>query len=262
MKSLKDYLLENATEHKFVIKFAEEPTANQVDIIEKWLSRYDLKSVQKPKAIQNDDIDFAGLPNKQIYVMSVGLGMPISQYILLQDLKLASNISEKFLIVRSENEPIEQYVSNNEWEKYEDKLASKNGLVPAARLSTDRLYTDAEQPPVDNLYGDQYNKKLLTYLAGIAQDRPSMQLEPKSTLFSWLKLEDISPGEPHQDTSDFNAYIDTPKPVSKGENTLPIDTHYVNSKGTMSNNSIPQVKFYKDPVTGKAKQVVKPVEGK
>jgi len=33
----------------------------------------------------------------------------------------------------------------------------------------------------------------------------------------------------------------------------------MNSKGTMSDNAIQKIKFFKDPTTGKAKQVVQPV---
>ena len=117
-----------------------------------------------------------------------------------------------------------------------DKEAENAGNEHAARLSTNREYDAAEQPPAGQLFGNEYNKGLLKYLAGVADSRPSMEVHPSAPLFSWLQMEDIEPGEPMQDTSDFNAQFNTPKPVTKGDNKEPVDNHYVNSKGTMSCN--------------------------
>ena len=89
-------------------------------------------------------------------------------------------------------------------------------------------------------------------------ERPSMHVEPKSPLFSWLQMEDIEPGQPIQDTSDFNAHYNTPKPTTQTSDTAPVDDEYVNSRGSMSDNAIPKVMFFKDPKTGKAKQSVQP----
>jgi len=260
MKNFVDYLAESAKNHVYVIKFAERPTEEQVDIIEQWLNRYDLKSVSKPKLVEFDHKDFISVPNREVYEMTVVIGTAVVPYILLQDLKLAANISEKFMVIRSENEPIERIVAHDIWSRAEDEKAKQDGTVRKSRLSTNREYDAEEQPPTDPLFGDQYNKKLLSYLAGVADARPVMEVEPSAPLFGWLKLEDIDTGEPHQDTSDFNAHIDTPKPVTKGSDTKPIDDKYMNSRGSLSDNAIKSVKFFKDPKTGKDKSVSQPVE--
>ena len=223
MKLFKDYLAESAHDHRFVIKFAEKPTEEQVDIIETFLKKYDLKAFTVPEKVPEDHKDFIDVPNREVFAMTISLGMPISPYVLLQDLKIASNISEKFLVVRNANDPIEMYAQQDSWNRLQNADAAANGMAHAARLSTDREYLQAEQPPVTNLYGDDYNQKLLTYLAGVANDRPKLEVDPPAPLFSWIKLEDIAPGEPHQDTSDFNAQFNTPKPVSKGSDVAPVD---------------------------------------
>lgn len=260
MKNLRDYLAEGAKDHVYIIKFAEQPTDEQVNVVKEWLKRYDLKTSTAPALIENDHKDFIDVANRQVHSMSVTLGTPVSSYILLQDLKTAANINEKMMVVRSENEPVEVYSQYDVWNRFEDNQAEQNGMRSSARLSTDREYSSEEQPTSDPLFGDDYNRKLLTYLAGVENTRPTMECDPPAPLFSWLQLEDISPGEPHQDTSDFNAHIDTPKPVVKGNTDSPVKDNLLTSHGAMSNNSVPKVKFFKDPKTGKTKTVVQPSE--
>lgn len=262
MKTIKDYLAESALSYVFTIKFANQPTQEQTDTIAAWLKRYDLREIQTPQLIENSHKDFIDIPNRQVYEMQITLGMPISQYILLQDLTRAANISEKYMVVRAQNEPIEQYARYDVWSRQQDAEEKAKGDVPAARLSTDRQYLAAEQPTVDPLFGNEYNKKLLSYLAGVAEARPTMHQQAPAELFSWLQMEDIAPGEPKQDTSDFNAHLDTPKPVSKGDDKDPVADKMLTNNGAMSDNAIPVVKFYKDPSTGKAKQVIQPAENK
>jgi hypothetical protein len=256
MRDFKHYLAESTRSFAFVIKFAEPPTAEQMQIIESWLKRYDLKEISKPVLIEDDHKDFIDVPNKQVHQVNAVIGTPVSPYVLLQDLKIAANISEKFMVVRNANDPIERYAQFDMISQLVDKSESEDGMQHGSRLGTDRHYSDAEQPLAADLYGNEYNNKLLTYLAGVAQNRPNMQKDPDKPLFSWLQLEDIAPGEPHQDTSDFNAHIKAVKPVSKGGNDMPVTGKFMNSHGTISDNALPNVKFFKDPKTGKSKQVV------
>lgn len=262
MKQFIEYLAESTSSYAFTIKFANEPTQDQVNILEAWLQKYDLKEFSKPQLIEHNHKDFIDQPNRKVYAVNIVLGLPVSQYILLQDLTRAANISEKYMVVRSHNEPIEQYSRYDVWSRQQDELEKKQGYDAGPRLSTDRTYSTAEQPITDPLFGNQYNEKLLTYLAGIADTRKNENVDSAQPLFSWLQLEDIAPGEPHQDTSDFNAHIKTPKPVSKGNDTAPVDKKFLNSNDEMSDSSIPRVKFYKD-ASGKAKQVkqvIQPME--
>lgn len=258
MKNFKHYLAESAKDHVYIIKFAIEPTKEQIDIIENWLNRFELKGSTKVTVIENDTKDFIDIPNRKVYAFEITLGTPVSQYILLQDLKNAANISEKYMVVRSAMEPIQQYAELDTWNRLEDKIAKDKGLKPAARLSTDRTYTQAENPPAGDLFGNEYNKKFLTYLANVADSRPDNVVNPSAPLFDWIK-EDIIPGEPHQDTSDFNAHIKGPKPVMKGNKSAPVKDEFVGSHGELNDNAIPSVKFMQNAKTGKKKEVVKPV---
>lgn len=262
MLGFKKYLAESTKNYQYVIKFAINPSADQMSIIETWLKRFDVKDFSPVSIVENDTKDFINVPNRTVYAAKFTLGTPVSQYILLQDLKTAANISEDLMVVRSSNEPVEMYAEEDVWSKTENAKAKADGKVPAARLSTDRLYNNAEQPPANPLFGNEYNKKLLSYLAGVEESRPSMEVEPSAPLFSWIKMkEDVSPGEPHQDTSNFNQYIkDAPMPASKGSKKDPIKSEYIGTQDQMSDGSIPTVKFFKKQKSGKTNQVVKPVK--
>lgn len=260
MKNFKHYLAESTKDHVYVIKFAIEPTAEQIDIIEAWLNRFELKSSTKVAIIENDHKDFIDIPNRKIHAFEVTLGTPVSQYILLQDLKNATNISEKYMVVRSALEPIQQYAELDTWNRLEDKIAKDKGFKPAARLSTDREYNSVENPLTGDLFGDEYNNKLLTYLAGVADARPDNIVQPSAPLFDWIKMkEDISPGEPHQDTADFNAHIKGPKPVTNGNLDNPVENKFLGAHGELTDNAIPTIKFMKNNKTGKNKEIIKPV---
>lgn len=254
MKSLKQYIAESTKDHVYVIKFAHKPTDEQVGIIENWLKRYDVRNIERPSLQEDAHKDFIDIEDRNVHRMKVILGVPVSQYMLLQDLRGVAKIAEKMMVVRSANEPGERYADYDAWSRREDAAAKDAGMTPGARLSTDPNYSPIEQPPVVDLFGDDYNKKLLSYLAGVQKDRPQMEVEEiKGSLFSWLK---DTPGE------DFNQAFDTPKANGTTSTEEPVNPLYMNGHGTISDNAIPSVKFYKDGSTGKIKQVLQPVEKK
>lgn len=256
-----NYLAESTKSYNYVIKFAEMPTKDQIDIIETWLKKYDLHQMTPLKLDEYAMKDFIDIPNRQVHSINITLGQPIASYILLQDLKTAANISKKMMVVRGDGEPIERYSSFDNWSHEEDDKEADAGFTSGPRLSTDREYHAAEQPVAGSLYGDDYNKKLLSYLAGIEQARPSMHVDPPAPLFDWIKMDQVGEGEPHQDVADFNERFDTPKPTKVGSDQPPVEGKFLNLKGGMSDAAIPSVKFYKDK-TGKTKQVARPVENK
>lgn len=262
MKNFIDYLAESTRTHTFFIKFAVKPDDDQVNRIESRLRSYDLREMTQPEVVVEDNHkDFIGVKNRNVHVMKVVIGVPVSQYMLLQDVQSSCGISESLLAVRSANEPIEVYSQTDAWSRRTDKEEIAGGMRPAARLSTDRFYTEAEQSDADDLFGDKYNNKLLQYLAGVAESRPSNEVDPQSPLFSWIQMEDVEPGTPIQDTTNFNAHIKgAPMPVTSGSEDPPVNDDLIGSTGGMSDNSIPTVKFFRDSSTGKTKQVRKPME--
>jgi hypothetical protein len=249
MKNFIDYLLESVKEFNYVIKFAEQPTPEQTEIIETWLKRFNLIEMSKPVLQEDNTLDFTDVNNRQVYACNIKLGVPVSSYVLLQDLRTAANMNEKMIHVRGEHEPVENYANYEMWSKIQDDLATKDGMVNAPRLSTDREYLDIEQPPVTDVFGDEYNKKFLSYLAGVQNERPTMNIDPPAPIFSWIKMPKLD-----VDAVDFNKDFDGPKPATKGTATQPIDPKFLERHGGMSNAATTQpIKLKVDPKTGKQK---------
>lgn len=260
MKTFADYFTESARTHKFVVKFAIKPDENQVLRIESRLKSYGLQEMTAPVMVHDETKDFIGIKNRNVHSMDVVLGRPATQYMLLQDLQSACGISESLLAVRSADEPIEIYSQQDVWKRETDTKAREDGFEPAARLSTDRFYSDEEQPDVGELFGNQYNQRLLQYLAGVAKSRPSSNVEPAAPLFGWIQMEDVEPGTPLQDTSNFNAHIkDAPSSVPVPSETPPVDPKNLYHDGTMVDDSVPVVKFFKNKETGATRNVRKPL---
>lgn len=260
MKRLKQYLAENTTKYVYFVKFANKPTDDQVESIKSFLKKYDLVSMSNPELVDNGS-DFIDLPDRSVHSCKIEICMPIGQAVLFQEIKNASDISEKLIVLRSENEPIEQYAQFLNWENSVNSEQKDKGNVPSALLGVDREYFKDEQPNATDLYGNEYNKKLLTYLAGVANSRPTTNVEPPAPLFSWLDMLKVEPQEPVQSAVDYNANIPgAPQVITKGELVEPVDPMFMTSSGAMSNASQPTTRFFRNEKTGELISVKKPVE--
>ena len=244
MKTFKQYLAESTIPQYFAIKLAIKPTDEQLTVIEDMLKRYDLLDVQSPEEIQDTD-DFFDIPHHAIYCILCQLGMPVSSYVLMQDIRAALNINEKYIVIRASNEAFELESADVTFYATADKKAKELDMTSRARLSTDREYDPNEQPVVTDLYGNNYNKNLLDYLAGIAENRPTSEVDSASPLFSWLQMNAVAKQEPLQDTADFNAGYDTPKPVLKSKGLKVIDPKLTGRYGNLDDHATQNVKFLK-----------------
>jgi hypothetical protein len=262
MKSFLNYLIESSQTYHYVIKFVHKIDDDQINTIETYLNRFDLIDISPLEEIENDNMDFYNNSYKTIYSLEVELGMPVSSYVLLQDLHSALHLNERDMIVRGASEPVQVATEDSLFRNKVAADAAEKGLVSKGRLSTDRFYDDAEQPPQEDVFGDQYNKKLLDYLADIAETRPSNEVEPSAPLFSWLEMKNAKKPAPDtdQDLTDFNAGHDTPKPVYKkvNSNKTPIDPKFTGSNGNFDDGVTHNTAFFKDAKNGKPVTVTAP----
>lgn len=238
MKSFKQYLAESVKECYYVIKLATQPSDDQVDAAETYLKKFDLIELDVPVKLENDRIDFSDINNKNVWAIRFVTGMPLSPYIIMQNLKNIMNVPEEYIVVRGANEPVQI-----EAELSADSDKSEGS---SARLSTDRFYDDAEQPQVTGVFGDDYNKRLLDYLANVAATRKSEKYEAPAPLFSWLQM-DKAMEENAIKEKDFNERFDTVKPVSKdkGKDVPPIDSKLTGISGNFDDTAATSVKFVK-----------------
>lgn len=241
MKSFKTYLEEAQKQYDFRIKMVVPPTDEHMDDMERLLSRYNLISIGTPVKIspKQDAMEFRDIENADVWYIDAVIGIPFSAYILQQELRAALNIPEKFLVVRTDHEPIEVESQKMQILSLLDKMADEKGLTQkASLLSTDNEYLDAEQPIVKDAFGDKYNKKFLSYLADVAASRKPQEFE---TLSSHISVKELKAArqEPTQDLADFNDGHDTPKPVTKSKksNKMPVDSKFLTSNGNFDDDS-------------------------
>lgn len=242
MKLFKEYLEESQNTHTYRIKIVVEPTEDRMESIERLLKRYDLISVSTPQKISNPQktsLEFRDIDNENEWYVDVSIGMPLSSYILQQELRAALDIPEKFIVVRNDNEPIE--VESQKQQMLRDlraKLKDDGYTEKASLLSTNRYYLDAEQPAIEDAYGDKYNKKFLNLLADIAKNRKNQEFEAQDGHIKISELKKVKQ-EPTQDIADFNANYDTPKPVTKPKSPVnyPVDPNYLTSNGNFDDDS-------------------------
>lgn len=247
MKSFREYLAESRKDSYFAIKLAMKPTDEQVTVIEKYLEKYGLQKFDEPVHVEHDKQDFYNTVPHDIWQIVAVLSQPISQYILMQELKAALDIPEDYIVVRSANEPVEIYAQDCEFDCEVDADAKDKELVPASRLSTSRFYDDTEQPLLTNLFGNDYNKKFLDFLAHVAEERPTDHYEAPAPLFSWIDMSKIMKDQ-EVEADDFNKHIDTPKPVYKGKGkaTAPVDVKDLGPADSLEDSAIQRIKLLKD----------------
>jgi hypothetical protein len=224
MISFKSRLAENTSEYHYRIKTVVEPDEQKMADIERLLKRYDLISIDTPGKVSshNDIINFKDIESADVWSVDFIIGVPMSAYILQQELRSVLSIPEKFVIVRADNEPLEVYTTRHQLLRQLDQKAREEGLSPASLLSTDREYLDAEQPILRDVFGDKYNMRLLAYLAHVAQSRQIMNQTESDV----------------EDSQAFNQHHSGVKPVSAKDavSEPPVANHYVAPDGNFDDD--------------------------
>jgi len=210
--NLRQYIAESEKKFSYRIKsVADLPSG--FEQIKRFLQRYNLIDIKKPKKtiMQKNPLDFESVPNAEVYIMDVTLGLPISSYVIQRELVGVLGLPGDYLVVRGENDPVEQQVIAGDQSADIKKQAEKKDLSPAALLGTDSQYPEAEQTADgSNYYGNSYNSRLLDYLEKQSQERvEAMKVDAPAPLFKWLDMP-----KPEVD-SDFNRDIKNPTILPK-----------------------------------------------
>ena len=195
MSMFKDYLHESIKEYSYRIKAICVIDDDALDKLDSVLRKYDLLDISNVHItqLQEHPLEFYNERNKQVYIVDVTLGMPISSYVLRSELQEVLNTYESAIIVRAENDPIElqtQEIENKKDKEYETKL------------STNSEYNEDEQIHEDPAYGDDYNKK---FLSRIERAQLKIKSEVKSDNAEFNKGHDgVIPhyGKQSKDSSD------------------------------------------------------------
>lgn len=246
MTSFFDYLVASTKEFHYRIRTILPIDDVTLDRVEYVLSKYDLVSIDGPKKtiMQSRPLDFSNMLAAEIYIIDIVTHIPVSPYILQQELRHILGVTESQIVVRGENDPNELQSNKREDEAVADAEAAKDDLRRAPMLSTDPRYPEYEKVISDELVtGDEYTKRFLKYLAKVAAERVIVVAPTKSDkkMFDYLKdmpldpeyFKDsplvkpvvVKPGEkvlPLSKTSNYGNFDDTIKGVSRA---------YINKNG-------------------------------
>lgn len=155
MKSFKEYLSESKKTYTFRVKVAGEFSKDQENAMESILSKYDLAGFKKAgkTPIQELPLDFPRIKNAEVNIYEVTLAYPTTQFELTEYLATELKVSKDHLVVRSPNEPTEQY-----------QQVAQEGSGEA--LLFDNEYKEAPNN-TEEFYGDKYNSGFVKELNDI-----------------------------------------------------------------------------------------------
>jgi hypothetical protein len=124
MKSLKDYLIEGKKTYDFMIKIAGDLPPKFESTLKTALEKYSVSSMKSSKTpIQKVPLDFPNCECSEVHIFEVCLDYPVNSPMLVNYIVEKTGIIENNIVVRSPNEPSEEYQNTKE-EKYITKLTS------------------------------------------------------------------------------------------------------------------------------------------
>ena len=206
MTSFKSILESFQREYNFRIKSVVD-ISNDMDIIERALMRYDALEIAKPvkTIMQNQPLDFIGIDAAEVWIVDAVVRVPVSAYALRLELCALLNVSENFIVVKSDNDPTE--VESNRITAMKS-MKDDPEFKEIPMLSTDPNYPE-ESFDASLIAGNAYNERFLDFLAKQTVERKEEEVvKTGSGLFAWLETN----GAHVEDSEDFNKDIkDAPK---------------------------------------------------
>lgn len=156
MKSFKEHLAESKKQYTFRVKVAGDFSTEQETTLESLLGRYSVCGFKKTgkTPIQALPLDFPQVKNCEVSIYEVSLDYPTTQFELKEYLATELGIGKQRLVVRSPNEPTEEY------QHVEDK--PREGA-----LLSDNEYKESPNAAFEDYYGDKYNSGFVKELNDI-----------------------------------------------------------------------------------------------
>lgn len=111
MKSFKEFLTESTNEHKMTLRFAAELEDNDVNRIERFLGKYDLRTISRVSTtpITKNPLFFNEVENTKVSKVDITTGYPMSADILRQQLSDLLEMNITHIAVHPEGwEPTEE----------------------------------------------------------------------------------------------------------------------------------------------------------
>ena len=209
MKSFRAYLRDIISEYKFRIKTVIPFNEKQLSQIKDFLRKYDLISMEEPikTIIQDHPLDFSGVNSAEVFILNCTLGMPASPHVLLNELSNYLRISQRFIVVRSEFDPLERETARYQHEKEIEDQIVKDGIEKISLLGTEASYPESELfGDGSEFYGNKYNTEFLKFLANTASENNIKNDKSKINFLKDLEKQETDISD-SQDLVNFNSEI-------------------------------------------------------
>jgi len=167
MKTLKEYLAESVKEYNYKVKILGEVEDGMMDTIENELKRYDLKTMSSPtKTIfQKQPLDFDEGVSGEVNIASFTTGLPLSKDTVRDRIAHQLGITERYIKIRSENDPLEyDLVDNN----VDTEIVVGESNPEDAALNNDY---PADEHKAEDYHGNEFNTKFMEELMKLVKDR-------------------------------------------------------------------------------------------
>jgi hypothetical protein len=191
MKTFRQYLAEAVKEIPMRIKIAGEVSDQITDTIEAELQRYDVVDISKPQKtiMQEHPLDFGTkIRNAEVFIIDAVVRMPFSAEILRRNLSDKIGIPYDYIVVKSENDPLE---AENQAE-YDRQQSDPADYEP--KIGQD--YTEEESKVEgDETFGEKHKENFLKTLADNKDkdpDRAQVEVEGPLSVKSKEKTADTS----------------------------------------------------------------------
>lgn len=213
MKSFYAYLSETEKTYSYRMRTIVPLSELDIEKIKTILSKYDVCYFDGPREtiMQESPVDFPAYNMVNVYLIDFSTHIPASGYMLQEQIRKSLSINNSQLIIRGENDPNELQVVSNEYNDLETSIGKP-------LLSTSPIYDEYDYnfDHGEQYYGDEYNQKLLDYLAKVAYEKSDgiQDIQPenqKEGMFGWLKGK--------VDSGEFNKDHNCVTPVSKNNLT-------------------------------------------
>jgi len=167
MKKLSDYLAESVKEYNYKIKILGEIEDGMMDVIEGELKKYDLKSIgSATKTIfQKNPLDFDEGVAGEVNIASFKTGMALPKDAVRDVIAHRLGIPERYLKIRSENDPLELSLVDNAV----DTEITIGESDPADSILMNEY--EADEHKAEDYHGNDFNTKFMTELMKLVKDR-------------------------------------------------------------------------------------------
>jgi hypothetical protein len=159
MRSFKEYLTESVKKYDFKIKVASDVSSENETKLKGLLERFSVAEFKKTgkTPIQDLPLDFPKVRNTEVSIYEVTLNYPTTTQELQQYISSEMKMHESYVVVRTPNEPTEEY---------QQPVEKRTGA-----LLNDSEYKEATNANSKDYYGQEYNTNFLKSLSADAAER-------------------------------------------------------------------------------------------